>query len=311
MLKCIYFLPVFMCGLSFAQVDFLDAKFDATVTSDIVYGTGAVQSPSVGDKNLLLDVYEPTGVGVPDLKPGFIIIHGGGFTSGDKTEIPGMPNDYVSLGYVCVLINYRKVEDDPPTPGATPVERARNAAVEDAADAVRWVKANAAALGIDPTRIAIGGISAGAITALFEGYSELGEDASVDAVVSFSGGLYGHENLIDEDDPPVIQIHGDTDHLVEYSLALDLASAASSAGAPLALHTLADVGHEAYFERNTYTLPGGDTPNEKIQNFLYTHLRLATINSGPFAPSPGAMPVGHTTLMLTMLVFVSVVGRYS
>lgn len=310
MSKSFYLVPFLVCTVCFGQTDFLDPQFGVNVTSDIVYATGAVQSPSIGNKNLLLDLYEPTGAGVPALKPGFVIIHGGSFTFGDKAHMSGLANEYASRGYVCVSIMYRLVGDDPPTPGSTAVNRAINAAIEDAANAVIWIKANAAAYGIDPTRIAIGGYSAGAITALFEGYRELGANASVDAIVSFAGGLYGFESEIDPDDPPVIQLHGDDDTTVPYSLALDIVNAAASAGIGQELHTMMGVGHGAYPQRNSYILPGGDTPNEKIQAFLYTHLQLATIGSVPWVPSPGAMPVeNEISIFFLLIALLAVAGR--
>jgi dienelactone hydrolase len=310
MLKTFFLIPFLVCTVSFGQTDFLDPQFGINVTSDIVYATGAVQSPSVGDKNLLLDLYEPTGAGVPASKPGFVIIHGGGFTGGDKgtANFVGLATEYTQRGYVCISINYRLVGDDPPTPGATAVERAINAAVEDAANAVAWIKANASAYGIDPTRIAIGGNSAGAITSLFEGYRELGSTAKVQAVVSFAGGLYGFESLIDALDPPVILFHGDNDTTVPYSLAGDIDDAAAAAGIAHEFYTLIGVGHGAMGQRNSYILPGGDTSNEKLQAFLYQHLQLATIAS-PYLPNPAAMPVGTTTTMVLLIIALAMIGN--
>jgi acetyl esterase/lipase len=52
------------------------------VTRDIVYSTAAVQAPEPGSKDLLLDVYEPVGEGVPRKLPAVVFIHGGGFRKG-------------------------------------------------------------------------------------------------------------------------------------------------------------------------------------------------------------------------------------
>jgi len=308
MLRYVFLVSIFVSTHSFAQTDFLDPQFGVNITSDIVYATGAVQSPSVGNKDLILDLYEPTGAGVPASKPGFVIIHGGSFTSGNKSAMAGLANEYASRGYVCVSINYRLVSDDPPTPGADPVSRAVAAAVEDAANAVQWMKANAGLYGIDPTRIAIGGYSAGAITALFTGYNELGAASSVDAIVSFAGGLYGFEGSIDSDDPPVIQLHGFDDPTVAFTLAQAIDNAAATAGIAHELHTMLGVGHAAYPNRNSYVLPGGDTPNEKIQAFLYQQLQLASIGSGPYVPNPLAMPLSSIVLALMSLLIVALVA---
>lgn len=48
--------------------------------------------------NLKLDVYQPSRAGLPALLPGVIVIHGGAFTSGTKSD----PNE-VKLGQRCHL----------------------------------------------------------------------------------------------------------------------------------------------------------------------------------------------------------------
>ncbi len=286
---CVSFLLV--SSVSFAQADFLDPQYGVRVTKDIVYATGAVRSPAPGSIDLLLDVYEPTGAGVPPTKPGFVTIHGGGFETGKKSAMSGLCTEYAKRGYVCISINYRLEGDDPPTPGGTELERAVNAAVEDAANAVAWLKTNAATYGIDPSRIAVGGNSAGAGTSLFLGFRELGPAAAVQAVVSFAGAMYGYEWEIDAGDPPVILIHGENDTIVPYPLAVLVANAAAAVGLPYELHILTGVRHAGAFrERNSYILPDGDTPGEKLQAFLYTHLRLAIIGKPP--EPPANVPLG-------------------
>ena len=99
-------------GPALAQTDFLDEQFEVNRTNDIVYGTGAVQAPAPGEIDLLLDLYEPTGAGVPPLKPGFVIIHGRGSDKGNGKFV-SWATDYAKRGYVCVSINYRIGEDDP------------------------------------------------------------------------------------------------------------------------------------------------------------------------------------------------------
>ncbi|NJL19412.1 MAG: alpha/beta hydrolase, partial [Bdellovibrionaceae bacterium] len=61
-----------------------------------------------------------------------------------------------------------------PGPGATVLDRTVRASAQDAADAIRWLRANAATYNIDPDRIAIGGISAGAGVSLFTAYQNAG-----------------------------------------------------------------------------------------------------------------------------------------
>src|SRR4029078_3560105 len=75
---------------------------------------------------------------------------------------------FAKRGYVAVSMNYRLLAPDSCTGGAgisMECYVAGVAAVHDAQAAVRWLRANAAEYGIDPERIAIGGESAGGITA--------------------------------------------------------------------------------------------------------------------------------------------------
>ncbi len=108
-----------------------------------------------------LDLYLPPA----DLKstgkrPGIVIIHGGGWTGGDKgakREI-NIGTTLASHGYVCVSINYALAAEGRPTwPGN----------LKDCKRAVRWLRRNAEKYGIDPDHIgAIGGSAGGHLTAM-------------------------------------------------------------------------------------------------------------------------------------------------
>ena len=72
-------------------------------------------------------------------------------------------------------------------------------AVADSRPAVRYLRAHAPALGIDPARIVVTGGSAGAHlavgTALFDGIDTAGEDTSVPCspdLLAFEGGKHGY-----------------------------------------------------------------------------------------------------------------------
>ncbi|MBW2266945.1 MAG: alpha/beta hydrolase [Deltaproteobacteria bacterium] len=279
-----------------AQI-YLDQQFGVNVTSDIVYATGAVQFPFSFDKELRLDLYEPTGPSVPALKPGFVFAHGDGFISGSKTNatMVSLADAYAQRGYVAVSIDYRLVQDGPPTPGVTPVDRAVNAAIEDAANAVRWMRANAVSYGIDPDRIAIGGYSAGAVTALGAAYGEHGADAEVQAVMSLSGAMYGQESWIDAGEAPLIMIHGTDDLTVPYALALVVQVAALLAPIELEFHALSGVGHGVPAQLDTWMVEGV-TLNVKIRDFVYQALGLAP------AKVPVSTPMGWLALCLLLAV---------
>ena len=105
-----------------------------------------------------LDIYRPASVdGTCSDRPLVVWVHGGGWTEGDKTDdIEDKTRLFTEAGFAFASINYRltDITIDPPAP-AYPVHD------QDAADAVAWLVAHAAALGIDTHRIALLGHSAG------------------------------------------------------------------------------------------------------------------------------------------------------
>lgn len=261
-------------------IRFLDPEFAVEVDRDIVYSTGAVRRPSVGELDLLLDVYRPANADQPAIRPGLVLIHGGGFTGGSRTNstMVTLGTTYAERGYVAVSIEYRMVRDDPPTEELSqsptnPVSVAAAAARVDAARAVEWMRANAASYRIDPNRIAVGGYSAGAITAMSVGFRDPGiGGAEVQAVLSFSGGLYGAESIIEADDPPLIMIHGTADGVVPFSLAEAIEARALFVGLVHEFYRLDGVGHGS--PQQLGAMIEGITLADRITNFFHAHLRL-------------------------------------
>lgn len=142
------------------------------VHDDVVYGTDNGQA-------LKLDEYLPASRTGP--VPAVIVIHGGGWTGGNRTETKFVAIELARSGFEAFNIGYRLAG-----PGATgyPGE------VSDAEEAVSWVQDNAAHLGVEPTEIGALGASAGGNLALELG--TLRRDPSspapfVKAVVSWSG----------------------------------------------------------------------------------------------------------------------------
>lgn len=159
-----------------------------TKTADIVYGSSVNLSGQT--VTLRLDLYRPTGDTLTK-RPAVVWVHGGSFSSGSKTspELVDQATQLGRMGYVSASISYRLEPTgcSAAAPTATCVQTMQNARA-DAQTAVRFLRTNASTYGIDATRIAIAGTSAGAITALSVGYGS-GEDpsASVRAAVSLSG----------------------------------------------------------------------------------------------------------------------------
>ena len=106
-----------------------------------------------------LDLYLPAAGEAP--YPVIIAIHGGGFAHGDKADGQITPVlKALERGYAVAGVNYRLSG-----------EATFPAAIHDVKAAVRWLRANAATYGLDPTRIAAWGHSAGGTLAALAGTS--------------------------------------------------------------------------------------------------------------------------------------------
>ena len=119
-----------------------------TVEEGVVYGTAGS-----GGRDLKCDVYRPPG----DVSgaPAVVLVHGGSWRQGDRSQLRGYGILLGRAGYVCVAPEYRLLGEAP-----------WPAAIEDVKAAIRWVRASASSLGVDPGRICIEGNSAGAHLAL-------------------------------------------------------------------------------------------------------------------------------------------------
>lgn len=85
------------------------------------------------------------------LAPGLVFFHGGGFTAGDLDTEDARCTAYAErTGVVVLAAEYRLAP-----------EHAFPAAFDDCYGSLEWLSANAAELGVDPARIAVGGSSAG------------------------------------------------------------------------------------------------------------------------------------------------------
>lgn len=76
-----------------------------------------------------------------------VLLHGGGWAAGDATWVYPRARRFAELGMVTVAVDYRL--------------RNPRLATADARSVIRWLRANATALNIDPARVAAYGVSAG------------------------------------------------------------------------------------------------------------------------------------------------------
>jgi acetyl esterase/lipase len=148
----------------------------------IPYGSG-------GGRPLLLDLYKPRHQN--GKAPALIFIHGGGWKAGARGDYRAYTIWFAQHGYVTATISYRLSH-----------EAHFPAAVEDAKCAVRWMRAEAENLGVDPDRIVVIGGSAGGHLAMMVGYTAndrtlegTGGHADVSSAVAAVVELYGPYDL--------------------------------------------------------------------------------------------------------------------
>ena len=257
-----------------------------------------------------LDLYLPA-ERQPDIRsPAMVIIHGGGWSGGDKAAAreKQIGPALATAGCVCVSINYRL--------GALswPVN------LHDCKNAVRYLRVHADKLQVDPKRIAVMGGSAGGHLALMVAYTTdkeglepdqpyPGTSSRVGAVINLYGvtdvftrvvtdeggtpttkprdfadaeRTFGPDrakwknampvNHVDRSIPPTLILHGRADTTVDFLQATSLARILQQHGVTHELHLIDGVGHT--FDLATWRrkpLPHDLTPI--VLDFLARHLR--------------------------------------
>ena len=244
----------------------LNTTYEVIINEDITYAEGlshdSWNSANTAVVPLLMDSYVPDN----DLqnRPLLMLIHGGAFTGGSKQQeaLVDIANYYASRGFVVFSIDYRLRDHKGTIPqewidatsDAAPANLdqlyAMYPAHRDAKAALRWIVANADNYNINTDYITVGGGSAGAITSIGIGVSELGdykdeisvsEDNTlstthlsqtyeVQTILDFWGSnasveilelIYGYQRF-SSNDPALFIAHGTEDPTVPFSSAEDL-----------------------------------------------------------------------------------------
>lgn len=120
---------------------------------NVVYTT--IKKTKFGKRDLHVDIFRPDD---DKAYPALIMIHGGGWNSGNKSLQVPMAQRIAARGYVTIPVEYRLIP-----------EAVYPAGLHDIKTVVRWARANAETYGIDPDRIAVSGCSAGAQLATLVG----------------------------------------------------------------------------------------------------------------------------------------------
>lgn len=257
---------------------------------DVVFGRG-------GDIDLRLDIYMP-----PEhlhKHTAVVQLHGGGFTRGARTNLAANCRLFAEHGYVAIASQYRLA-----------AEAQWPAQVHDVKAAVRWTRAHAAELDVDPEKIAIAGYSAGAnvgliasgsagVAALEGNGGNAGVSSSVAACLAFYSPDQARRNgnpLIPdgspdssyveaspityarEGAPPTALFHSTGDTTVPFEASTRLFEAFRAAGVPVEMHLYEGLSH--VFDRH----PEFAAPTVEICDlFLDRHVVNPRVYP-PFAP---------------------------
>jgi acetyl esterase/lipase len=174
-----------------------------------------------------LDVYVPAGAAPAGGWPAVIYVHGGAFAMGDKAEGgPSMEYALLALdhGFAMVSVNYRLV-------GVPQVALE----IDDVWAALRWVAENAGGYGIDGSKLAFLGPSAGAsLTSVVGARANAGSGPKVAAVIGISGAyqVTKSADYLDANSPPFYLAHGTKDSAVDIRASEDFRTALDSMGIP-------------------------------------------------------------------------------
>jgi acetyl esterase/lipase len=232
---------------------------DVRVQENVVVGQG-------GQYELKADVFQPEGQDGPTAA--VVLLPGGGWQTCVRAgQVDRYGYKLAQRGLVTVVAEYRVMDQDP-----------WPAQIHDVKAALRWVRANANDLGVDPNRIVVCGSSAGGHLALIAGGETTGlegdggnpgissEVAAVVAIYPVTDvselahrperapmfGANPSEALIREATPlsyaqpgypPTMMVHGTADTRVHHSMTTRMYDALDNAGVQVDLHLFAGQDH--------------------------------------------------------------------
>lgn len=252
-----------------------------------------------GDKSLKADVYLPRSAAP---RPGVLLVHGGAWMSGARTQMAGIAEELAKNGYATVSIDYRLAP-----------QHQFPAQIEDCREALSWLHRRAGAWGIAADRLGAFGYSAGGqLVSLLacepaDGARANRADAKLRAVVAggapcdfrllpknnrllayWLGGSRGEQpdryvqasplQFASADDPPFFFYHGGKDTLVPIFSPRAMSARLGELGVECRLYEVEGASHlRAFFDRGAI--------REAI-GFLDAHLKPAA--AAPTAAARGS-----------------------
>ncbi len=249
----------------------IDSKFvhakSFTPDGKIVFKTA--KTAAGRDVKLSLHMFYPTGYKKTDTRPAIVFFFGGGWNGGSPGQFYAHARHFANRGFVCAAAEYRVFSRHKTNPFAC---------AEDGRDAVRYLKTNAAKLGIDPTKVVSSGGSAGGHVAACTGTVPVpkAEDNTTSAipcamilfnpVIDTSKFGYGNSRFkgldwkalspvdhVTKATPPTILFHGTADTTVPFKGAARFETEMKKLGRPCTLVAVKGQNHGFF----NYTRQGG------------------------------------------------------
>ncbi|CAN5489546.1 hypothetical protein BH10PLA1_BH10PLA1_17030 [soil metagenome] len=217
-------------------------------------------------RELSLSIFQPDGKKPVAPAPAIVYFFGGGWSQGTPIQFYRECNHFAARGMVAISVDYRIASVDKTAPADS---------LEDAKSAMRWVRSHAAELGVDPTRIAGAGASAGgqlaAAAAFSTGFNAPADDLAISprpdalllyyAVVDNGPAGYGIASVNDAyrdfspmhamraPVPPTTFFLGTKDNLIPVATAEAYQKKVESLGGRCDLHLYEGRGHPIYLYR--------------------------------------------------------------
>jgi len=122
----------------------------------------AIEAEGFSAEGRAVDFYRARGTAAGERAPCVVLVHGGGWNSGDRSELAGFNRWLAARGVAVVAFDYRLAPAS-----RWPAQR------EDLRVVVGWIRANAERLGVDAERLTLVGRSAGGQIAAATAYGEV------------------------------------------------------------------------------------------------------------------------------------------
>lgn len=271
--------------LSHGAERYKDRMFDVSVKKDVLYASGVKHLKKVNtllklyntyaengdgtpvylyesetdlrDVDLFMDIYQPKN-DTEKKRAAVLVMHGGAFAAGAKDDFAQHTVTYcdslAARGYVTVAVGYRLgitavIKDKTLNIDSLDFSRTVYRGIQDVRAAVRYVRAHADELGVDPGRIYLIGNSAGAILSLeniymdkdseippaaksspdlggLDAYGVQGFNGQANAVAALWGAVHDPK-IIEDVKKPVLLVHGKADSTVVFKTGRPLGNIAN------------------------------------------------------------------------------------